>query len=148
LTIYRICSSKHPVNDGEGARLYGGRWNHKGIPVIYCGATISLCAVEVLANSAGLPTGMVRIEAELPDSLPVTTIDAGTLPSAWDAALPSLSTKEIGTKWVGEGATAVLSVPSAVIPNERNYLLNPKHPDFALIKFRDPQPFVFDPRLK
>lgn len=62
--------------------------------------------------------------------------------------MSSPSTKDLGTKWLRRMATAVLSVPSAVVNHERSYLLNPKHPDFKLIEFRDPRAFVFDPRLK
>jgi RES domain-containing protein len=60
LTAARICKAKYPENDGEGARLHGGRWNHKVTPMIYCGQTASLAALEVLANSAGLPSNMVN----------------------------------------------------------------------------------------
>jgi RES domain-containing protein len=148
LTLYRICRSKYPENDGEGARLTGGRWNHKGIPVIYCSATTSLCALEVLAHASGLPADMVYIEVELPDSLSIQTIEVAALPPDWNAPVHPSSTKDIGAKWVRENKTAILSPPSAVIPHERNYLLNPKHPDFSRIRFRKPVPFKFDPRLK
>jgi RES domain-containing protein len=91
---------------------------------------------------------MVLIEAEFPDNLTVRVVDPSTLPFGWNAAVAPASTKLLGTRWVRKNETAVLVVPSAVIPNERNYLLNPKHPDFSRIMFRDPVPFVFDPRLK
>jgi RES domain-containing protein len=147
LTIHRICPAKHSANDGEGSRINGGRWNHKGTAVIYCAATVSLCALEVLANSAHLPKGMVSIAAEVPDSL-ILTIRDSDLPPDWDAPMAPNSTKDLGTKWAESGASAVLSVPSAVVHQERNFITNPKHPDFAKITFGAPKPFVFDPRLK
>jgi len=91
---------------------------------------------------------MIYIEAELPDTLGIQTVELSVLPSDWSAAVAPASTKEIGGIWVRENKTAVLSVPSAVVTHERNYLLNPAHPDFARIRFGSPMPFVFDPRLK
>jgi len=66
LTVYRICKVKYPANDGEGARRAGGRWNHRGTLVLYCGATASLCALELLAHSAMLPTEMIVVQARVP----------------------------------------------------------------------------------
>jgi RES domain-containing protein len=91
---------------------------------------------------------MLLIGAEIPDALPIETLGLATLPPDWSAALSPISTKDVGTAWLKSKRTAVLAVPSVLVPHERNYLLNPKHPDFALIKFRDTQPFIFDPRLK
>lgn len=147
MTIYRIGPSKYPKNDGEGARLYGGRWNHKGTAVLYCTATTSLCALEVLANSAALPIDMVVIAADVPDDLTIEVTAEADLPPDWNASIAPESTKDIGSRWVSSDTTAILSVPSAIVPQERNYLLNPLHPDFAKIDFRAPVPFVFDPRL-
>jgi len=91
---------------------------------------------------------MVLIEAEFPDTLPIQSIDVAALPPGWNAPLSPSSTKDIGTAWaVGKGS-AVLSVPSAVIPRERNYLLNPNHFDFSQIRFSAAEPFRFDPRLR
>jgi len=146
--VYRICSSKYPINDGEGSRLYGGRWNHKGTPLLYCRSTISLCALEVLANSSGLPASMVVIAAETPDNLVIPAYTENDLPFDWNAPIPPSLTKELGTIWAKSMSSLAISVPSAVVPDERNYLVNPRHPDFSKIKFSAPKPFVFDPRLK
>jgi RES domain-containing protein len=148
LTVYRICRAKYPANDGEGARLAGGRWNHKGTPLVYCGATASLCALEVLAHSAKLPADMIFIGAGIPKSVSIRTIEETDLPAKWTGPVATKKTKDIGTSWAKSGATAVLSVPSVVVPNERNYLLNPAHPDFSKILFSAPKRFVFDKRLK
>jgi RES domain-containing protein len=148
LTVYRICKAKYPANDGEGARRAGGRWNRKGTAVLYCGATASLCALELLAHSAMLPTDMIVVQARVPRRLSMQTVEESDLPANWSSPIPSKKTQDLGTDWVRSRATAVLSVPSVIIPSERNYLLNPAHPDFARIRFFLPQPFRFDRRLK
>jgi len=135
-------------NDGEGARLYGGRWNHKGTAVLYCAATASLCALEVLVHSDSLPTKMVLIKAEIPDGLTITELTDANLPKGWKRSVAPRSTKDLGTKWVKSKSGLVLSVPSSVVPSERNYLLNPGHHDFATVRFFAPEPFAFDKRLK
>jgi RES domain-containing protein len=145
--VYRIGSSRHPANDGMGANLYGGRWNHKGTPVIYSAASRALCALEVLANADELADDYISISIEIPDTLSITSISVADLPAGWDSN-PSLdATRNIGTAWANALDTAVLSVPSAVIPRERNYILNSAHPDFARINFSAPEPFYFDDRL-
>ncbi|HXM43415.1 MAG TPA: RES domain-containing protein [Bryobacteraceae bacterium] len=148
MTADRICKAKYPANDGEGARVHGGRWNHKGTPMIYCGQTASLAALEVLATSAGLPSNMVIIQAWIPDTMKIKKLQRADLPGDWNSAVPSDSTRDIGTDWAASMETAVLSVPSAVVDREKNYLINPRHRDFGLITFSAPEPFNFDPRLK
>ena len=116
--------------------------------MLYCAATASLCALETLAHSGGLPTGMIVIEAQVPDALPMQILRDVDLPVDWNASVAPGATKDPGTEWAAEKSTAILSVPSALVPSERNYLLNPSHPDFERIVFDPPQPFVFDSRLK
>jgi RES domain-containing protein len=91
---------------------------------------------------------MISIAAEVPDTLRVLTITDADLPPDWRAPAAPDSTKAIGTRWAASKTTVVLSVPSAVVPSERNYILNPHHPDFGTIHFNAPEPIVFDPRLK
>jgi RES domain-containing protein len=148
LTVYRICSARFPANDGEGARLYGGRWNPRGIRIVYSAQSASLCALEVLANSGSLPRNMILIEIEIPASVSMETVDLATLPEGWDGAVPVDDTRVIGRDWQLRDDSAVLSVPSAIVPRERNYLLNPAHRDFSRIEFAAPVLFQFDPRLK
>jgi RES domain-containing protein len=117
-------SSRHPANDGLGASLYGGRWNHKGTPVIYSAESRALCALEVLANADELADDYISIPIEIPDDLAITTIAVADLPPGWNSNPSIDATRDIGTNWAKGLATAVLSVPSAVIPRERNYLMN------------------------
>jgi RES domain-containing protein len=131
-----------------GPGIAGGGWNHKGTPLVYCSATASLCLLEVLAHSAALPADMMVIEARIPNSVSIRTVEQSELPANWNRAVAPTKTRDLGTSWAKGGATAVLSVPSVVVPNDSNYLLNPTHPDFARIRFSAPEPFVFDKRLK
>lgn len=147
MTAYRICSAEFPKNDGDGAKQAGGRWNHKGTAMIYCAENSSLAALEILVHGTELPANKVIIEAEIPDDL-ILALQAEALPKGWSDLVAPVETKALGTAWAGKGTTAVLSVPSVVNQTERNFLLNPEHPDFKKIKFSRPQPFVFDPRLK
>jgi RES domain-containing protein len=89
---------------------------------------------------------MVLIAVDVPDNLAIRTINETDLPTLWKSS--TNFTKDFGKAWVNDNTSAVMSVPSAVVPNENNYLLNPEHPDFSKITFSAPQPFVFDPRLK
>ena len=116
--------------------------------MLYCGATASLCALEALAHSAMLPNDMIVVQARIPNSVSMQTVEESDLPRNWTKPIPSKKTQDLGTDWVRSGATAVLSVPSVIIPSERNYLLNPAHPDFVRIRFFPPRPFKFDRRLR
>lgn len=116
--------------------------------MVYCAATASLCALEVLAHSAKLPAGMIVVQARIPNSLLIETIEESDLPPNWISAIPSRKTQDLGADWIRSRVSAVLSVPSVIVPSERNYLLNPGHPDFTKIRFFPPQPFTFDRRLK
>ncbi len=146
--VYRLSSARFPVNSGTGAALYGGRWNPVGIEAIYAAASRSLAALEVLVHFAVVPLDFVLTEITIPDSLAVLSIDASTLPAAWDDLHVSLATQQIGEQWANEKRYVALSVPSSIIREERNYLLNPEHPRFGEIRFSAPVPFRFDPRLK
>ena len=94
-----------------------------------------------------LPRDKVLIEVELPANINIASLADWELPPDWDAGSDQRSTRDLGTKWANEKTTAVMSVPSVLIKKERNYLLNPLHPDFSRIKFSAAEPFVFDPRL-
>jgi len=108
----------------------------------------SLCALEVLAHSAMLPTDMIVVQARVPISIAIETVEESDLPPNWSSPRSSKKTQDLGTDWTKSGASAVLSVPSVIVPSERNYLLNPAHPDFPRIRFLPPRPFTFDRRLK
>jgi len=135
--------------DGEGARLYGGRWNRPGEAVVYTSETLSLAALEyfVQLDPDTAPDDLVAVAAELPPGLAVRALEPADLPTGWRAYPALEALQELGTAWVRAGETPVLSVPSALIPHERNLLLNPAHPDLAALRALPPEAFSFDPRM-
>lgn len=146
---WRIVKAKHAPTafDGEGARLYGGRWNSRGIRVVYVSSSLSLASLESLVHlTPPMSFKYVAIPVEFEDSL-VEKIPLATLPTEWRDEPPPPSTKTIGDIWVSQAHSAVLELPSAIIPDEINFLLNPLHPDFRKIGIGKPEAFSFDPRL-
>jgi len=129
--------------------LSGGRWNHPGTPVVYTSPTPALAALELFVHLdvSEIPDDFVAIPADIPESLAMARISPKRLPADWRRHPAPQALAEIGTKWVQERKTAVLAVPSAVIPLEENYLLNPLHPAFRQIRIGKPKPFRFDPRF-
>lgn len=135
---------------GEGARLYGGRWNSPGRPVVYAAEHPALAAMEILVHAVPdqlLATAYCLIEATFDDVL-VDELPAKDLPPDWaDDPAPD-STRRLGDAWLAApGSRPVLRVPSAVVRTTNNYLLNPLHPRFGEVRIGTPQPFRFDPRL-
>src|SRR5713226_5699677 len=98
MIAYRIGSGRYPANDGLGASLYGGRWNHKGTPVIYTAASRALCALEILANADELAGEYLFTPIEVPNDLSATTLSIESHPPNWDASEPTHDTVEIGTE--------------------------------------------------
>jgi RES domain-containing protein len=149
--IWRITSAKYAAKafDGEGARLYGGRWNHAGSAVVYCSTSLSLAALEYFVHlEPGLaPPHLVAVAAAVPAGLPADTLASASLPAKWRAYPAPERLKDLGTIWLRANRTAILFVPSSVIPHEMNVLLNPAHPDFLKIQPQEAQPFSFDPRI-
>lgn len=133
--------------DGQGAKKSGGRWNSVGIAVVYTSSTLSLALVEVLVH---LPSGILpaysAVRVDFDESM-VAGIEPRALPGNWRDYPPPPETKAIGDRWVAEGSSLVLRVPSVIVPNEFNYILNPSHPAFADISIGEPMEFPFDPRL-
>ena len=135
--------------DGKGARLNGGRWNRPGTPVVYTSATLSLAVMEhfVNADRDDLPEPLVSIAADIPGSVSIEELHPSTLPKTWPRAPAPAALQALGSEWVRKGTSAVLAVPSAVVPEERNYLLNPAHPHFPRIAVGKPIRFHLDPRM-
>jgi RES domain-containing protein len=148
-TAWRIVKEKHAANafDGEGARLFGGRWNSQGTRVVYTSSALSLAALELLVHlNPPMPFRYAAISVSFDDAM-VHTIPAAELPEDWMDQPPPQSSQAIGDLWVQQAHSAVLELPSVIIPTETNFLLNPAHPDFKNIQFGKPVPFSFDPRL-
>lgn len=149
-TAWRLVHDRHrdAAFSGEGARLYGGRWNSLGVPMIYTAESRSLAVLETLVHLDSLEflkrylLFSVEIEANL-----VKYLDRSSLPKNWQSNLVSASSQEIGDAWAAGQSSVALSVPSVIIPDESNFVLNPAHPDFSRLKIHKPSAFQFDPRL-
>jgi len=145
--VWRIVKEKHAATafSGEGARRYGGRWNSVGTSVVYTSGSKALVALEALVHlNPPVIFKYVAIAIEFDDAL-VEKVAA--LPAEWTEEPPPPATKAIGDLWVKEARSAVLELPSVIVPGEPNYLLNPAHPDFKKIVIGKSEPFSFDPRL-
>ena len=134
---------------GEGARRAGGRFNSKGSAVVYCSDSLALAVLEVavhLPSYRGL-RGRVAFGVSFDEKL-VETLSSEDLSGDWRSTPPSRSTQQVGDTWVREGRSAVLRVPSVLVPRAANYLLNPSHADFKSINIGSAEPLAIDPRLE
>jgi RES domain-containing protein len=149
LVAHRIVKARHALVafSGDGARIAGGRWNRPGLPVVYTSASLALAAIETFVHLGddGLHIAFVAIRIEIPDSVPIHR--CRRTPEGWRAEPPHDASQRYGTQWLKRGRTAVLEVPSALVPPEANYLLDPLHEDFRKIRIGRPKPFLFDPRM-
>jgi len=150
MRFWRICRRRYAADaaSGEGARLYGGRWNSRGVRMVYASTSLALAAVETFVNLEPnlQPKDQISIEGNIPDGLEISRVDLKTLPANWRETRDE-SLRRFGDDWIRAGQTAALLVPSAAIRGEWNVLLNPAHGDFSKIRFRKPQPFEFDVRM-
>ncbi len=149
-TGWRIVKSRYAAAafDGEGARLYGGRWNSPGTRIVYTSSTISLGVLEVLVHlqKASLLSSYSLISARFDDAI-VQRLASSMLPDGWRAYPAPSELQRIGDEWVWSQRSAVVEVPSVIVERESNYLLNPAHPDFSSVVIDEPEPFTFDERL-
>ena len=148
---WRIVKEKHAATafSGEGARIFEGRWNSAGVRMVYCSENLALAALEILAHTR--PVTMrdkFRAFRVSWDEAIMVVVDLKNLPKAWSAQPPTAASKNIGDEWIKSGQSAVLALPSVLVPLEKTFLLNPKHPDFRKIKIKDAGNFALDPRLK
>ncbi len=144
MRLVRLATAAHPVWDATGAALVGGRWNPVGMPVIYAASTLSLAMLERLVQRRSLG-GTLLVIADAPDDLPFDDLLADP-PTGW-RALNAPEAAEAGRRWAAAGRTALLRVPSALVPSEANWVVNPRHPDAARISVGAPAPLEWDPRL-
>jgi RES domain-containing protein len=150
LSAWRIVKRRYAGRafDGEGARRYGGRWNSPGRAVVYVSESRALATLEVLAGlrSPAVVPAYVLIRVELNAAL-VQNAEAANLPPNWKESPPTSDTQRIGDAWLEAAASVALRVPSALVPDEFNYLLSPRHPDFGLVRIGSPEGLYIDPRL-
>jgi RES domain-containing protein len=147
---WRIADARFGASlSGEGGLHASGRWHRAGVRIVYLSEVLSLAALEVLVHfrRTDLAVPFQSLRVEIPDRMGIETLAADRIPADWRAEPPSASTQALGLEWLAARRSALLRVPSAVIPQESNYLLNPLHPDAGSVRASPAEPFTFDPRL-
>ncbi|MCC6263195.1 MAG: RES domain-containing protein [Bryobacterales bacterium] len=145
LVVHRVANMNHDFLDGNGASLFGGRWNSRGSRVIYAAEHLSLAMLEFLANAGRfeLPVGFGRIEISIPAGASAEKIPAGKYQNT-----DRFSTASQGDDWLARRLSLVLFVPSVVLGGlENNVLINPLHPEFPSLVPSEPEPVYWDERL-
>lgn len=151
MTVWRIARRPYQALDGEGARLNGGRWNSEGTAVVYTSGTLSLATLEYLVHVEPLlvPSDLVVMELSIPDDpgLGAHVAPRQFPPGDWQAYPAPEWQAELGDMWVQDGTFLWLAVPSVIVPQEYNILLNPRHPRMQEIGIVATHSFAFDRRL-
>jgi RES domain-containing protein len=147
--VYRLCRRPFKALDGEGARLYGGRWNSPGTPVVYTSGTLALAAIEYLIHldPKHLPADLIALEIFIPDDVPVLSADLGALPADWHSLAECEECRAAGDAWLAKATFAALRVPAAPIREEFNVLLDPRHSSVSAWRIVRERPFAYDARL-
>jgi RES domain-containing protein len=150
MKVYRIARTQY-ANDmtGEGARLFGGRWNHKSVPCIYCSESKALALLEytVNVNIEEIPRALSIVTLEIPDAH-IRVILQDDLPGNWKESPAPVSTKDYGSKLLNSLSDAVFKIPSTIIADEYNLVLNPLHKESKHFRIIDIRDFVYDVRIK
>ena len=150
MRFWRICSRRYAAKaaTGEGAALSPGRWNNRGVRVVYASTSLALAATETFVHihPKTQPNDLVSIEGEIPDEIKIEPLDLNRLPRDWREPRET-SVRRFGDDWIRAAKNVALLVPSAVIRGEWNVLLNPAHADFRKVKFGKPASFKFDARM-
>lgn len=146
--ILRRAYSRNPL-DGEGAYRFGGRWSSAGARLAYTAEHLSLAIIEyfVHIDREDLPKDLVVVTAGIADAVSRIAISAKQLPANWRESPAPPGLAEIGDRFVRDRPAAILIVPSALVPTESNWLINPQHSDFARIRLNPPRSFDYDPRF-
>lgn len=148
MRVWRIARAVHGTPDGEGARLYGGRWNSPGRAVVYTASSRALAVLErlVATDPEELPDDLALFDIDIPEEAVVESVSSADLPPAWQRPR-NPQCRRTGDEWLVSARSLVLAVPSAVVPEEPNLLINPTHPDAPAVQVAAERPFTFDARL-
>jgi RES domain-containing protein len=153
MRVWQICRKPYVdiALDGIGGMYTSGRWHSKGNPIVYTASSAALAALEVLVHVDPLmaPADLRLLAIELPDHLSIEVLEPITLPEGWHSvpAPAPAALQTIGSSWLTSGRTAALNVPSAVVTIERNFLLNPRHPEVQRVRILSNDAFSYDTRL-
>lgn len=149
MVAWRVVKTRYARSafTGDGASRYGGRWNSRGVAVIYASGSKALAALEILVHlNPPVHFEYVAFRIEMEDAH-VERLSENRLPPKWQTEPPPPATKRIGDLWIRGNTSVALEVPSVIVPGELNYLLNPFHRDFAQLRIAPAEPFALDPRL-
>jgi RES domain-containing protein len=149
-TVWRICRERYAAEafSGEGARRFGGRWNSRGVPMVYASTSLALAAIELFVHLEPnlAPLDLVAIATELPDGEPAIRWDKGKLPPEWSTDVLGPGRAK-GDSWIRSNESLAVFVPSVPIDQEWNVLINPLHPGAGELKTKSTHPFHFDARM-
>jgi len=150
MIVYRLGSSKHSHDlSGKGAELVGGRWNSKGVAMLYTCSSRALSVTEVAVHTplGIVPSDYCLTQIDLSGNITIYELPQTQYPKDWQEFPHPVSTKRIGDKFIKDGKHLVMQVISAVVPGDFNYLINPNHKDASKIWIRNVSAFEFDERL-
>lgn len=150
MKIYRLSRRNYAKDlSGTGAKINGGRWNSRGIEALYTSEHISLAKLEVAVHISLdlIPDDYCVIELELPNQTKIKTLKVSDLPNYWDCIPYAKTTQLIGDEFLNENKFLALKVPSAIVHQEHNLILNPHHKDYHKVKITKIEKFGFDERL-
>lgn len=152
MLVWRIAREIHADTtlEGIGGLLVAGRWHRRGHPILYTSSSAALAALEVLVHVEPLqaPDDLRLLGLELPDGLAIETLDLKQLPDDWQSLPAPVSTQSIGSAWLERQSSVAQRVPSVVVRMESNVLLNPRHPEMAMVRISSNEAFRFDSRLR
>ncbi len=150
MIVYRLCKSPWEEDlSGQGAKITGGRWNSKGIAVVYTSSSRALCVTEIAVHTplGCLPQDYFLIEIHIPENCSIKEILVSDLPRNWQSFEKRQITQHIGNSFIQLCKALILKVPSAVVQGDFNYLINPEHKDIQSIRILNKEAFIFDERL-
>lgn len=155
VAIWRIATEApgYPADDisGKGAEITGGRWNRVGTAMLYCASNIALACLETVVHlgADGLPLNRYLVRLDVPDDVwkAGTLLSDKTAPVGWDAIPPGITSLNFGDKWIAAVTSALLVVPSVIVPEEACVLINPAHPDASKIKPQKLRRWTYDQRM-
>ena len=154
VTVWRIGTDTpdYTADDmsGTGAKITGGRWNRKDTPLVYCASNIALACLETAVHLGpkGLPLNRILVKVEIPDKIWKAAQVLANPPVGWDALPAGMVSLDYGTKWCASKSTALLIVPSTIVPEEMNVLINPEHKDAKKLKATKVRKWTYDSRIR
>ena len=149
MELWRISRKAYAALDGEGARLYGARWTPRGTPAVYAASHLSLAALEYLVHidAEDAPDDLVALRISVPDDVTELAFGPASMPVDWQQTPSPPQCQAIGTEWARRREELLLRMPSVLVPEESNVLVNPMHPDAVGVRVIGSRPFSFDVRL-